>query len=69
METIKKYWWLFLLMPIGVYLIWVYYKAKNEVNASTARAREAKAVKKMLSEIEVDNETEAILNEGSNTNG
>lgn len=48
METLKKYWWIFLLAPIGLYLVYVYYRAKSEVNASAARAREGKAIKAIL---------------------
>ena len=32
METLKKYLWLFLLIPIGGYLVYVYYRSKKEVN-------------------------------------
>lgn len=47
METLKKYWWLFLLIPIGAYLIYVYYRAKGEVNDSLKKAREAKEAKRL----------------------
>lgn len=43
METLKKYWWLFLLVPIAAYIVYVYYRAKKEVNDSAAKARAAKA--------------------------
>ena len=56
METLKKYWWLFLLAPIGLYLIYVYYRAKSEVNASAARARQAKADKAILKTFEPEND-------------
>lgn len=47
METLKKYWWLFLLIPIGAYLIYVYFRAKGEVNDSLKKAREAKEAKRL----------------------
>jgi cbb3-type cytochrome oxidase subunit 3 len=45
---IRKYWWLLLLLllPVG-YFLWKYYQHKKEVNASAARAREAKALKSL----------------------
>jgi len=52
METLKKYWWLFLLVPIAIYILYVYYRAKDEVNQSTARARAAKADKAILRTLE-----------------
>jgi hypothetical protein len=57
METLKKYWWLFLLIPIGFYVLYVYYRAKNEVNDSLKKARAAKEDKRILkiSETETDN--------------
>ena len=45
MEYHKKYWWLLFLLPVVVYFLFKYYQARNEVNQSAARAREAKAEK------------------------
>ena len=61
METLKKYWWLFLLIPIALYIVWVYYRAKKEVNESTKKAREAKAAyaaERKTSEVETKTEQE-----------
>lgn len=60
METLKKYWWLFLLIPIGGYLVYVYYRSKKEVGESMKRARQAKADYALVKQ--VDTETESILN-------
>ena len=57
METLKKYWWIFLLLPIGVYIIYVYYRAKGEVNQTMAKVRQAKADKAMLA---TEPETETL---------
>lgn len=48
MEALKKYWWLLLLLPIAVYIIYVANRAKKEVNDSLQRARDAKAAKALL---------------------
>lgn len=48
METLKRYWWLLLLIPIGIYLIYVANRAKKEVNDSLQKARDAKAAKALL---------------------
>jgi len=60
METLKKYWWLFLLIPIGGYLVYVYYRSKKEVNESLKKARQAKADYALARE--VDLEIEPMLN-------
>lgn len=60
METLKKYWWLFLLIPIGGYLVYVYYRSKKEVNDSLKKARQAKADYALAKE--VDLEIEPMLN-------
>ena len=60
METLKKYWWLFLLIPIGGYLVYVYYRSKKEVNEGLKKARQAKADYALVKQ--VYNETESILN-------
>jgi hypothetical protein len=52
MENLKKYWWLFLLIPIGGYLLYVYFRAKNEVNDSLKKARQAKADYALIKNIE-----------------
>ena len=65
METLKKYWWLFLLIPIGAYLIYVYYRAKDEVNDSLKKAREAKEAKRIARLMD----EEELLNTELPTNG
>lgn len=60
METLKKYWWLFLLIPIGGYLVYVYYRSKKEVNEGLKKARQAKADYALARE--VDLEIEPMLN-------
>lgn len=54
METLKKYWWLFLLIPIGGYLVYVYYRSKKEVNDSLKKARQAKADYALAKEIDIE---------------
>lgn len=58
MEFIKKYWWALLLAPVVVYFLYKYYQGRSEVERSTARAREAKAMKAALKEVETENTTE-----------
>ncbi len=65
METLKKYWWLLLLIPIGAYLIYVYYRAKDEVNVSLKKAREAKEAKRLARLMD----EEELLNTELPTNG
>lgn len=48
METVKKYWWLLLLIPIGVYLLYVSMRAKKEVATNMQKVRDAKAEKAIL---------------------
>jgi hypothetical protein len=60
METLKKYWWLFLLIPIGAYIVYVYYRSKKEVNDSLKKARQAKADYALAKE--VDAEMKPLLN-------
>lgn len=60
METLKKYWWLFLLIPIGGYLVYVYYRSKKEVNEGLKKARQAKADYALAKEI--DTEMNPLLN-------
>jgi hypothetical protein len=60
METFKKYWWLFLLIPIGGYIVYVYYRSKKEVNEGLRKARQAKADYALAKE--VDQEIEPLLN-------
>lgn len=48
MEALKKYWWLLLLLPIAIYIIYVANRAKKEVNDSLQKARDAKAAKALL---------------------
>ncbi len=60
METLKKYWWLFLLIPIGGYLVYVYYRSKKEVNEGLKKARQAKADYALAKQ--VDLEIEPLMN-------
>jgi preprotein translocase subunit SecG len=64
METLKKYWWLLLVLPIVAYFVYAYISAKTEKDDQLAKAREAKAVKKLVKEVEAETntETETILN-------
>jgi hypothetical protein len=52
METLKRFWWLFLVVPIVGYFLWVYYQEKNKASATLAKAREAKEQKKIIQELE-----------------
>lgn len=63
METLKKYWWLFLLIPIGGYLVYVYYRSKKEVNESLKKARQAKADYALAKQ--VDMELEPLTENGT----
>jgi len=65
METLKKYWWLLLLVPIGANLIYVYYRAKDEGGDSLKKAREAKKAKRIARQ----REEEKLLNTELPTNG
>lgn len=58
METIKRYWWLFLLLPVVGYFLWVWYQSKNEAAESTKRAREAKEIKRVIREADQTPETD-----------
>lgn len=58
METIKRYWWLALVIPIVGYFLWVWYSEKNKAAATLARAREAKAEKKIIQELEQNPEND-----------
>lgn len=58
METIKRYWWLALVIPIVGYFLWVWYSEKNKAAATLAKAREAKAEKKIIQELEQNPETD-----------
>lgn len=60
MEALKKYWWLLLLLPIGIYIIYVANRAKEEVNDSLQKARDAKAAKALLKALlKTETETES----------
>ena len=50
MEAIKKYWWLILLVPVVLYMIYIMTKETNgkPKPGSPEYAREAKAVKAIL---------------------
>lgn len=55
METFKKYWWVFLLVPVVIYFFYKYYQARQEVVDSAARARQAKAEKAILRQVDSEN--------------
>lgn len=50
MENLKKYWWLILLVPVVLYMVYIMSKETNgkPEPGSPAYAREAKAVKAIL---------------------
>jgi len=58
METIKRYWWLALIIPIVGYFLWVWYSEKNKAATTLAKAREAKAEKKIIQDLEQTPETD-----------
>jgi len=56
MENLKKYWWLILLLPVVLYMIYIISKENNSKPepGSPAYAREAKAVKAILKQEQPD---------------
>lgn len=68
METLKKYWWLILILPVVAYLFYITMKQSNgkPVPGSPEYARQAKAVKAALKQVEETETTES--NGGDNTN-
>ena len=52
METVKKYWWLALVLPIVGYFVWEYIKSKNDLGSKMEKVREAKAIKAIIKETE-----------------
>jgi len=66
LEALKKYWWLFLLIPIGCYLLYVSLRAKKEVAASMQKARDAKAEKAILKTVETETVQDAGSDQGNN---
>jgi hypothetical protein len=70
METLKKYWFLFLLVPVVGYVIYLWMKENKEVNNSTAKAREAKATYaaiRKLDETETQNYNGRDITENQNS--
>jgi hypothetical protein len=61
METLKKYWPLFLLVPVVAYIGYSIWKDSQTKSDGAAKAREAKAAKAALKN-EVDTELTAIEN-------
>jgi hypothetical protein len=48
MDTIKKYWWLILVLPVVGYFVWEYIKSKNDIGSKMEKVREAKAIKAII---------------------
>ncbi len=68
METLKKYWPIFLLLPVVAYIAFTIWKDSQSKNESIAKAREAKAEKALLRKLdekEIDEESKASI-DGTN---
>ena len=52
MEFLKKYWWAVLLAPVVIFFFYKYYQARQRTHEGAARAREAKATKAIIREME-----------------
>lgn len=66
METLKKYWPLFLLLPVAIYVGYKVWQENQKVNDSTAKAREAKLLKSTLAKLEKETDEEAkVLSNGA----
>lgn len=48
METVKKYWWLFFVLPIAGYFAYKFITSRINVHKEMERVREAKAEKKAI---------------------
>ena len=71
METLKKYWWLVLILPVVAYLFYITMKQNNgkPKPGSPEYARMKKAEKALLSQAEMEEieEEETTLENGRNS--
>ncbi len=67
METLKKYWFLFLLVPVVLYVVYLWMKDNKSTNDSLAKAREAKAAYALIKKDETQNVNGRANSETENT--
>jgi len=69
MENLKKYWWLFLLVPVVLYMVYIMSKENGKAKpGSPEYARQAKADKAILKEVEKETTNGGDSTEGQSVN-